>query len=166
MQKYYRQLPELVKDTTDNLFLTHNTSLYRLMTRSVELTDLVSRYAMYTHEIQKGKTHNQAIQVAAESLVDYNIPTNHWLQAMNDYGFMRYTKYYIRIQKILARILATKSERLLVTQVLDSYLRNAEMINGSLITNKMGNLVSQGALDLPQSFTSITPIDIGFSLLN
>ena len=65
-----------------------------------ELQSVQSQIQSRTEKLNR----KQAINDALASFIYYDMPQNRWLQAMNDNGFLLFTKFFLRIQPVIAKM--------------------------------------------------------------
>lgn len=102
------KIPNLVKDVGDILFMTHNTRMYKFLRNATQVSDFAARYVMHEHNMKNGMKEMDSVTKVVETFVNYDLPTHKGLQYLNDMGFILFTKYLLRTQKV---ILQTLQER-------------------------------------------------------
>lgn len=90
--------------------------------------------------------------------VNYDVPTSRGMQWMNDMGLLRFTKYYIRIQRPLLAMAQEHPARLALLVVLNNYLPWFDVITDSGIMNRLRNPFEMGALDYPGVLDEIATV--------
>jgi hypothetical protein len=67
--------------------------------------DFVGRFIQYKWQTEvKGVEKREAIHDALSTFIFYNVPQNRILQFLNDNGLLMFTKFFFRIQHIVARV--------------------------------------------------------------
>lgn len=90
------------------------TVMHKLMSTLTTASDVVSKWAMYEHLKQTkykfGKDRaknieldNKALIEANEAFILYDLPTNKYVQYANDMGIFVFSKFFLRIQKVILR---------------------------------------------------------------
>lgn len=115
--------PTVVKEGAQWLYVTDKTKLFQLMQMATAKSDFVARYAQYVMamkknvknaEKHKGRklTEDEAkameksiIRDIRDTYINYNSPDSPMLQYMNDMGLILFTKYAVRIQRVLTNLL-------------------------------------------------------------
>ena len=112
-------MPEWVKVGGRWLFVTEKSALFQLIHKATAYSDFIARYAQ--HEFLKdkkakmfknknGREMNRAEMEAMETqlltetrdaYINYSRPDNKVLQYINDIGLAMFTKYAIRVQKVI-----------------------------------------------------------------
>ena len=111
--------PELAKVGLNWAYVSEKTSLFQMVTRATAYSDFTARYAQHTltkrRQVakirkEKGREPNAqelkhiedelAISIR-DAFVNYSQPTSRFFQYLNDMGFIMFTKYMVRIQKVI-----------------------------------------------------------------
>ena len=116
------KMPEIVKDGAQWLYVTDKTKLFQMMQMMTAKSDFVARYAQYKmamkrnvrlqkkklgRDLSKNEMSNLEKEVLREirdTYINYNSPDSPLLQYANDMGFVLFSKYAIRIQRILINL--------------------------------------------------------------
>ena len=78
---------------------------YKAAVAATQYGDFVARYIKVKYNTTKrGVDPDTAIRDALASFIYYDIPQNKYLQAANDYGPMMFTKFFFRIQHVVAKL--------------------------------------------------------------
>jgi hypothetical protein len=151
------KIPGSVRQIASELTQSHDSFLYKKMAQSAQLSDFVARYALYKHSITNKNTDKRlsredAANKAISTFINYDLPTHRGIQYGNDMGFLWFTKYYIRIQKILLTTLASNPARVMALIVGEWAYGDviADMYDSTLSPENVGNRVR-----LPGSFTDM-----------
>lgn len=99
-------IPQVVKTGAGVVTMSRNTKVYKVLNHSTQVSDFVARYAMYTHVTQRKRdpmSKRDAVNEIMETFVQYDIPTNKYVEYLNKKGFLMFTKYYMRIQSVIVK---------------------------------------------------------------
>lgn len=123
LDKVDKFIPSGLKTIVDTMLVSKNTDLHNFMVNATQQSDFVFRYAMFKQEIRKGKTQKEAMRIAKDTFIDYDIPTSKGMQFLNDMGLWMYTKFFMRIQRVIMRNLREKplgvaAEHVFTSQIL------------------------------------------------
>ena len=132
----------LMRTVGKQVYMTHDTSVYKFLSQSTQLSDLVARYTMYEHTMTRAKdplSQDDAIRQAEASFVNYDLPSHRTLQYLNDMGIVMFTKYYIRIQKVIMRLMKEKPARGLALIAANHFMQGLDSITDSNWLNRIGN---------------------------
>lgn len=159
------KLPTPLRKTFDFLTVAEGTKLHGFLANATQQSDFVFKYAIHQQEMRKGKTNKEAIARAREVFINYDIPTNRFLQFINDTGLWMFTKFALRIQRVILRLMKEKPLRLATEALVSEQLGNPSIISLNLISaaggggglrNPMTNVLSMYEHALPiQLLTSV-----------
>ena len=151
--KYTARVPNLLKEVGKQVYMTHDTSVYKFLSQTTQLSDLVARYALYQHLTTRKRdplSTADALAQAEESFVNYDLPSHRSIQFMNDIGLVMFTKYYMRIQKTIARLVRQKPARVIAGVALSHMISGLQTVIDSTWLNRIGNNPFQwGAMNYP-----------------
>jgi hypothetical protein len=120
-----KKVSPLVINAAKTIYMAHDTKLYQGIHRVTQLSDFVARYTLYQHLTnQKAKplTKEEAIQEASDAFINYDIPMHRKMQYLDDMGLMMFTKYFLRIQKVLVKNLRDNPGRVVGSIMMANYL--------------------------------------------
>lgn len=127
-----KKVSPLVINAAKGIYMAHDTRLYQGVHRITQLSDFVARYTMYQHltnQKVKPLTKEEAIQEASDAFINYDIPMHRSMQYLDDMGLMMFTKYFLRIQKVLVKNLRDNPGRVIGSILLANYLNLGETIH-------------------------------------
>lgn len=163
VQKYTNKVPAWMREVGKQVYMTHDTGIYKFLSQATQLSDLVARYAMYEHTMTRARdplSQADALKQAEESFVNYDLPSHRNIQFLNDMGLVMFTKYYMRIQKTIMRLVREKPARGLALVAANHAWSGLDSITDSYWMNKLGNNPLQdgalgyfGALDELPAFS-------------
>lgn len=142
VERFTSKVPSWLREAGKQVYMTHDTGTYKFLSQATQLSDLVARYAMYTHATTRAKdpmSQADALQLAEDSFVNYDLPSHRTLQYMNDMGVVMFTKYYLRIQKVIMRLVKERPARGLMLAAVNHYIAGMQSIMDSSWINKIGN---------------------------
>ena len=137
----FGKLPTPLRNSAEFLLVSPGTPLYSFLSNATQQSDFVFKYALYKQELRKGKSRQQAMDAAREVFIDYDIPTNRAIQFMNDIGLWMFTKFALRIQRVLMRYAREKPGKLAVEHIISTELLG----NPSLISLNLANYFMGGS---------------------
>jgi hypothetical protein len=122
-----KSIPKPLKEGWKHLYIAKGTPLYELLYKSTQFSDFAARFAMYNWFVNEKKMDQQeALIRILENFIDYESPTSRELQYLNDIGLAVFTKYAIRIQKIIWRLFLRRPGSVLALQGIESIM-NTQM---------------------------------------
>jgi len=160
-------VPKSVKTAAKWLMVSPDTPLYQFLNNATQFSDFSSKYVLYKHYTQKAKeklSHDEAIQMASDNFINYDIPTSRGLQYLNDMGVVMFTKYNIRIQKALFQLMKKRPASVMAQALILGSLTNMETAIDPIIFGQIGNPLRTGAFGLPSALDEPLPIKMLTSL--
>jgi len=130
------KIPDVIKDMSKILFVTHDTQLYKAMRNATQISDFVARFTLHQHNLTKQKmSEEDSINNIVETFVNYDLPTHKSIQYLNDMGLVMFSKFFIRIQKVILRQLTERTGNVLslflVQQILG--INIADIFDGAVV---------------------------------
>lgn len=136
------------------LYMAHDTKLYKALSSGAQLSDFLARYTLYQHMTTRKvepMSREDAVQLASDAFINYDIPTHRKMQYMNDMGFLRFTKYYLRIQKVIMHLYRDNPGRMIGLMMMSNYFSGVPTVLDSSMMSRFGNPLEMGALSFPSS---------------
>lgn len=142
-------VPSPIRTGLRTVVVGHGTPLYKILSQGTQISDFMARYALYQHlttRSQEPLSHEQAVVRAAEDFVNYDIPSHPGMHFLNRLGLVYFTKYYLRIQRVLLRNFEERPARAMLLLLQQHYFDGVQQIMDSLPT--FNNPLEPGALKL------------------
>lgn len=169
VSKYTGWVPQLAKEAGKQIYMTHDTSTYKFLSQTTQLSDFVARYTMYEYLTTRNLdplSSADAIKTAEDSFVNYDIPAHRSMQFMNDMGLVWFTKYYMRIQKTIMRLVKERPARVLALVAANHYVAGLQsVLDSSWINHLGGNPFSVGAFNYPSTLDELPAVNGLMSLI-
>lgn len=164
VERFTSKVPAWMRTVGRQVYMTHDTATYKFLSQSTQLSDLVARYALYEHATTRLKdplSKADALRLAEDSFVNYDLPSHRTLQYLNDMGIVMFTKYYLRIQKVIMRLVRERPARGLILAALEHFISGLQSVMDSSWVNKLGNNPLQdGALGFLGSLKELPAIKL------
>jgi len=162
-QAFTGELNPAIVNVAKYVYIAHDTPLYQGLRHVTQLSDFVARYTLYQHLVNKAEgklNHEEAIQEASDAFVNYDIPMHRAIQYSDDMGLTLFTKYFLRIQKVLAKTVKDNPARVLTGIILARYLSlGPTVLEESSMWTKIGNNpLHNGAFKFFQTVDELTTI--------
>jgi hypothetical protein len=164
-----QKIPESIKTGAKYLFMTQDTPLYKALNQATTMSDFLARYTLYQHlttTAKKKQSPQDALLTVSEVFVNYDIPTHKALQYINDMGLIPFTKYYLRVQKTLFRLMREQPGRMLAMSILGNMFPGMPTFLDSGFWNRLDNPLSWGALEYPGSVGEIITVKGALGVVN
>ena len=156
-------VPKSVKTAAKWAFVSPDTPLYKFLNNATQFSDFSAKYTMYQYYTQKAKdklSHDEALQIASDNFINYDVPTSRGLQYMNDMGAVMFTKYNIRIQKALFQLLKKRPATAMAQALFINSFTNLEAGIDPLVWFNLGIPFREGAFGLPGALDEPLPVKI------
>lgn len=157
-----------VKAVASVAYMGHDSALYQALHRATQLSDFVARYTLYQHLVgrkDKPLPKDAAIQQASDAFINYDIPMQRGMQYLDNMGFFMFSKYFLRIQRVIFRLEQNKPGRVLATMALDKYRNLGPLVLDSSAFARIGsNPLQGGALEFFGSLDDLLTVKAGLGL--
>lgn len=155
------QIPEPLTNVVKQAFFTKDTYIYQKLTQATLYSDFVARYALFKHLTQNKKMSKEAaILEIVETFVNYDVPTSPEMQYMNDIGFIMFTKFLFRIQKVIYKLLKEHPVNALSLAAMEGVVGDVSDISDSnLITTSLVHRMHNFVTDIPDDVTYVAGVE-------
>lgn len=162
VQKYTDKMNPKVLIATKWLYMAHDTKGYQMLSRVTRLSDFVARYTLYQHLTSRKNNplgREAALNEASEAFINYDSPLPKQMDYLDGMGIMPFMKYYMRVQRILIKLVRENPARVLGTLLLNNLVDLGPIVLDSSWVHKVGNNPFQmGAVNWFTSIDDIGPI--------
>ena len=165
--KFAQALNPAVLSAGKMVYMARDTKPYQVLSYGTQVSDFVARYTLYQHLTTRKKDpvdHATAVQMASDAFVNYDIPSHRTVQYLNDMGAVWFTKYYLRIQKVIAMLYRDQPGRALAILALGEYFDSVPLLSDSQFIHRLNNPFSMGALKYPGALDDLVTVKMGMSL--
>lgn len=178
---YKSQLTEWVNEKTSSwnkqmldagkvLYMTHDTTLYKLLSKSTQYADFVARYALFKHQTTRKKnplSKVDALYEVSEAFVNYDINLPKWLDFGDRMGILPFIKYFLSIQRVIYKLIKDHPGDVLTTVLMFKFLDGLTTVMDSSALLRIGNNpLDIGALGYPGSLGELATIQPALSLID
>lgn len=168
-ERFTDKLNPKVKQVAKVVYMTRDGKLYKALHQATQISDFVARYTMYQHRIgreQNPLSKAAAIQEVSEAFVNYDIPMHRSIQFMDDMGLMMFTKYFLRMQKVLLKMGRENPARVLALAAAENYFDLSSIVLDSSALAKIGNNpFNIGAFGFPGALDDLATIKAAMAVL-
>lgn len=161
-EKYTAGLNKHIKAAAKVAYVSHDTQLYKWLSEGTQVSDFLARYTAYQYMTSRTNApmdHKTAVQFVSDAFVNYDIPTHRSMQYLNDMGIIWFTKYYLRIQKVIMHLWRDNPSRALMLVGIDSYFAGAQTLMDSGFIHHIGNPLSVGAFKYPGALEDLATVN-------
>lgn len=122
LDEVMEKLPKPIKIGLDMAFITKDTTMYQTLAKILQYSDFVARYSLMKGLKRQGITDPEIIKnKLRDSFINYDLPMSPSRKALEDRGFVLFSKFFTRIQKVIANdILGEKPIQGLMTMLFNS----------------------------------------------
>ena len=157
---FTKRIPQGVKTVAKNVWMSHDTPIYKVLSRATQYSDFVARYALYEHLTNtEGKSHEEAIKKSLAAFVHYDVPMQRNLQYLDDMGFTPFMKYFYRIQRVLLDAMKERPARVLSMVLMNRIVDLGPIVLDSALISHVGNMPLRGGatqiFDVPEKLLTI-----------
>ena len=137
-----KDVPKIFSDGIDMLYITERTQLFKLMEKGIQASDFAARYAQYHLMIKDGVSKEKAVKTVRDNFIDYNKPNGRFVEWANQMGFVMFTKYFTRIQRVLRDYGKNHPAKLALAILAQDFVIGEveDVTDQSIFTKDMGNL--------------------------
>lgn len=143
------------------LAMAHDTPIYKALSYATQVSDFLARYTLYQHTLEQQKnpmTKDQAIQLVSDAFVNYDVPSHRNVQYANDMGLVYFSKYYLRIQKVIGLLYRQNPGRAMMLLTAGHFLDFIPMLQHSAFIHRIGNPFSTGAFEAVSSLNDMMSV--------
>ena len=158
------KLPESVQWVTRNLAASKESEWYKTAYQFTQIGDFGARYAMYKNLKERNQLTESSLGNVMDSFVNYDLPSNKYLQYLGDVGQVWFLKYFMRIQAVIIKNTINSPRKVMELMAtigtlgvdLPTYYDAFFLFNS--ITNKLGlmNYAEKGIDSMPVSHVAET----------
>lgn len=134
LEQKTKNVPQWMKSLVNNALVLQGSTLYNNLRDMAQLSDFGARYALYNNLTQKkGMSKEEAIGIAMDTFIDYDLPSGVGMQYANDMGIVLFSKYLVRIQKIIFQTFRENPAAVIAIVAMQNYFNYGQNIHESLI---------------------------------
>ena len=177
---YKSQLTEWIEENTSTwnkqmlaagkvMYMTHDTTLYKLLSKSTQYSDFLARYALFKHQTTRKKnplSKADSLYEVSEAFVNYDINLPKWVDFGDRMGILPFIKYFLSIQRVIYKLAKEHPVDVLSTVLLFNVLGDLTTVVDSSALFRVGNNpLDTGALGYPSSLTDLATLQPALSLI-
>lgn len=154
-------VPQSVRTAANWLLVSPGTPAYQFLHSATQYSDFSAKYVLYKHATTRKRdrlSHDEAIQLASDNFINYDVPTSAGMQYLNDMGLVMFTKYSLRIQKALFQLIAKRPASAIGQSIILGAITNLPPGIDPIVFNQWGNPLRSGPFGLSGSWDEPFPI--------
>lgn len=153
------KVPTSVKKIASYAALTQDTKAYKFLRRSTQLSDFAARYALHQTNLENGMSREASLNRIEDVFVNYDLPTHKSIQYLNDIGGLFFTKFFLRIQKIIYHTLVNNPARILgLTYIQDIFGNLSDIADSSIIFRDIFSMFNFNPLEVLDGVVDTHPM--------
>lgn len=125
------RIPSQIKTVGGYVTLSRDNKLYQILRKTTQMSDFAARFALHEHNLSKGMSTEDSVNMIVDTFIDYDLPTHSSIEYLNSVGGVFFTKYFLRVQKIILANLASNPARVLGLELLQELWGNVSDITDS-----------------------------------
>ncbi|MGL4252883.1 MAG: hypothetical protein ACRCR2_02320 [Fusobacteriaceae bacterium] len=141
-----QKIPEGIRMAAKEAFVMHGSQLYDFLNESAQFSDFGARYVLFKHMVEKkGMEPDVVAGEVMDIFIDYDLPTHKGIQYLNDLGVLMFSKYVIRVQKMILKILKEHPARVASWAMLQNFFGDISDITDSaafIQTNPLNRFIN------------------------
>lgn len=153
------KLPEKVLTAFEWAITSPGTPLHNFLAHSTQFSDLAAKYSLTRHRMSEGMSSKDAIAEAQDSFINYDVPTGRGLDYMNKMGLFMFTKFLIRFQQIMVKMLEKNAAGVIAQHMAVEHFTNMSGLLEPMFLNRIGNPFSSSIFGYNSAFGDISTVD-------
>lgn len=122
-KKSLKQLNKGAKAVGRYVYMTEDTSMFKALLKATQYSDFISRQAVFKYKTeQRGASHKETMNLVRDLFVNYDLPDHQIVQYMSDTGVTMFTKYPMRMLKVIFKMLQGRPVDALLLILLEDYM--------------------------------------------
>lgn len=134
MEIFSRRLPTKLRKFGQEIYIAENTDTFKALAKITQYSDFVARYAVIEKLKQQGWDEDKAISHVRDTFVNYATEQGAVLKYINDIGLWRFTKYAMRIPRVIWDYAKQKPATLMAEVMVQDMTIDVPDVPSSLIT--------------------------------
>lgn len=157
VDKYINKVPKSVRTVGSWAMVSPETPAYKFLAGATQFSDFTAKYVLYKHLTTRkdAMSHADAIQEASDAFINYDVPTGRGLQYMNDMGLLMFTKFFIRFQRIIMRLMKTQPALVMGQHFATEWLTNTPGVLDPALAGNLGIPLRSSIFQAPSALDDI-----------
>lgn len=154
VDSYVDLIPKPIQKGLNEVTMGQGSKLHNLLSEATQFSDFSAKYTLAKFMQENNLSKEKSIYEAQLSFINYDIPTNQFLDYMNRLGLMVFTKFFLRFQRALTRMAINAP----ISSVMGHYAveyAGGQGLYDPFILNRLGNPLDGSLLLLPDAVGSI-----------
>lgn len=164
------KVPAPLKRLGKLVYMSRDTTPYQFLAQATQLSDFVARYTLFQYQTTRAVnplSREAALRQATEAFINYDVPTHRAIQYLNNMGILPFTKYYMRIQKVIFQLWRENPARAMALLAFNMFFDGVQTVMDSSFLARAGNNpLEWGAINYPQALGELPLVKVGLSPFN
>lgn len=161
VDSYVDLIPKPISNTFNELTIGQGSMLHNFLSEATQFSDLSAKYTLAKYLHENGTDKDKAIYEAQLSFINYDIPTNQFLDYMNRMGLMMFTKFFLRFQRVMVKLAYNAPVSSLMGHYAVEYM-GGQGVYDPFWLNRLGNPLELSVLNLPDAMSEVISANVLF----
>lgn len=161
VDSYVDLIPKPISNTFNELTIGQGSMLHNFLSEATQFSDLSAKYTLAKYLHENGTDKDKAIYEAQLSFINYDIPTNQFLDYMNRMGLMMFTKFFLRFQRVMVKLAYNAPVSSLMGHYAVEYM-GGQGVYDPFWLNRLGNPLELSVFNLPNAMGEVISANVLF----
>ena len=161
VDSYVDLIPKPISNTFNELTIGQGSMLHNFLSEATQFSDLSAKYTLAKYLHENGTDKDKAIYEAQLSFINYDIPTNQFLDYMNRIGLMMFTKFFLRFQRVMVKLAYNAPVSSLMGHYAVEYM-GGQGVYDPFWLNRLGNPLELSVFNLPNAMGEVISANVLF----
>lgn len=161
VDSYVDLIPKPISNTFNELTIGDGSVLHNFLSEATQFSDLSAKYTLAKYLHENGTDKDKAIYEAQLSFINYDIPTNQFLDYMNRMGLMMFTKFFLRFQRVMVKLAYNAPVSSLMGHYAVEYM-GGQGVYDPFWLNRLGNPLESSVFNLPNAMGEVVSVNVLF----
>lgn len=161
VDSYVDLIPKPISNTFNELTIGDGSVLHNFLSEATQFSDLSAKYTLARYLQENGTSKDKAIYEAQLSFINYDIPTNQFLDYMNRMGLMMFTKFFLRFQRTMVKLAYNAPVSSLMGHYAVEYM-GGQGVYDPFWLNRLGNPLESSVFNLPNAMGEVVSVNVLF----
>lgn len=161
VDNYVDLIPKPISNTFNELTIGDGSVLHNFLSEATQFSDLSAKYTLAKYLQENGTSKEKAIYEAQLSFINYDIPTNQFLDYMNRMGLMMFTKFFLRFQRVMVKLAYNAPVSSLIGHYAVEYV-GGQGVYDPFWLNRLGNPLESSVFNLPSAMSEVISVNALF----
>lgn len=161
VDSYVDLIPKPISNAINELTIGDGSVLHNFLSEATQFSDLSAKYTLAKYLHENGTDKDKAIYEAQLSFINYDIPTNQFLDYMNRMGLMMFTKFFLRFQRVMVKLAYNAPVSSLMGHYAVEYM-GGQGVYDPFWLNRLGNPLELSVFNLPNAMSEVISANVLF----